>query len=141
MIIVPFEREHLERMVVQQQQQGLEHLLTDDLYDVLVDGQSYTVMDGDEVLICGGAMEISPGRAVAWAYLARQVGVRMSFITRAVRRFLGMLNYRRIEIDVDCDFEQAHRWAKMLGFTMECERRRSFSPDGRDCALYAMVKG
>ena len=40
---------------------------------------------------------------------------------------------------VDCEFEQGHRWAKMLGFTMEAERMRAYRPDGGDVALYARV--
>ena len=140
MIVVPFEREHLHRMVIQQKQQGLEHLVTPDVCGVLEGGQSYTALDGDEVVACAGVIEITQGRAVAWAYISQDVGRRMRFVTRAVKNFLDLTQFRRIEMDVDCEFPQAHRWAKMLGFEMECERRRSFTPDGRDCALYAMVR-
>ena len=140
MIVVPFEREHLHRMVIQQKQQGLEHLVTPDVCGVLEGGQSYTALDGDEVVACAGVIEITQGRAVAWAYISQGVGRRMRFVTRAVKNFLDLTQFRRIEMDVDCEFPQAHRWAKMLGFEMECERRRSFTPDGRDCALYAMVR-
>ncbi len=140
MIVVPFEREHLHRMVIQQKQQGLEHLVTPDVCGVLEGGQSYTALDGDEVVACAGVVEITQGRAVAWAYISQDVGRRMRFVTRAVKNFLALTQFRRIEMDVDCEFPQAHRWAKMLGFEMECERRRSFTPDGRDCALYAMVR-
>lgn len=140
MIVVPFKREHIEKMVIQDNQQGLEHLLTNDVYAVIENGESYTALDGDEVLACAGVIPLAPGRAGAWAYISGNVGSRMKFVTKAVKRFLDISQYRRIEMDVDCDFKQAHRWAKMLGFEMECERRRSFTPDGRDCALYAMVR-
>ena len=140
MIVVPFERWHLERMVIQQRQQGLEHLLTNEVFAALVGCQSYTALDGEEVLACAGVLEVAPGRAAAWAYISQDVGRRMRGVTRAVKGFLDMAQYRRIEMDVDCEFPQAHRWARMLGFEMECERRRSFTPDGRDCALYARVR-
>ena len=140
MIVVPFEREHLERMVIQQRQQGLEHLMTDEIYDVLMRSPAYTALDGDEVLACSGVVEVAPGRYGAWAYISENVGSRMLFVTRAIRRGLISTQYRRVEMDVDCDFPQAHRWAKMLGFELECERRKSFTPDGRDCALYARVR-
>lgn len=140
MIVLPFKKEHLQQMVIQQRQQGLEHLLTDDVYAMLANNQSYTALDGDEVLACAGVIEVAPGRACAWAYISSDVGSRMKFVTKAVRRFLDASQFRRIEMDVDCDFPQAHRWAKMLGFDMECERRKSFTPDGRDCALYARVR-
>ena len=140
MIVVPFERWHLERMVIQQRQQGLEHLLTNDVYSVLVGCHSYSALEGEEVLACAGVREVAPGRAAAWAYISQDVGRRMRGVTRAVKGFLDLSQFRRIEMDVDCEFPQAHRWARMLGFEMECERRRSFTPDGRDCALYAMVR-
>jgi hypothetical protein len=140
MIVVPFERNHLERMILQQRQQGLEHLLTSEIYNTLTEIPSYSALDGDEVLACAGVIEVAPGRAVAWAYISQDVGCRMKGVTRYVKRFLEMSQYRRIEMDVDCDFIQAHRWARILGFEMECERRKSFTPDGRDCALYAKVR-
>jgi len=140
MIVVPFEREHLKRMVIQQNQQGLEYLLTDAIYATLEGSDAYTALEGDEVLACAGTIEAAPGRAIAWAYISQHVGSRMMGVTKAVKRFLDMAEYRRIEMDVDCDFAQAHRWARMLGFEMECERRRKYSPDGRDCALYARIR-
>jgi RimJ/RimL family protein N-acetyltransferase len=140
MIVLPFKRDHLQQMVIQQRQQGLEHLLTDEIYALLANSPAYTAIDGDEILACAGVIEVAPGRAAAWAYISSDVGSRMKFVTKAVLRFLNIAQYRRIEMDVDCDFPQAHRWAKLLGFTLECERRKSFTPDGRDCALYARVK-
>jgi len=56
-----------------------------------------------------------------------------------VKRFLDGCYLHRIEMTVDCDFPQGHRWAKMLGFTMEAERMRGYRPDGGDCALYARL--
>ena len=139
MDIVTFHRDHLKSMVVQQRQRGMEKLLTDEICDVLEGCESFSALDGDEVLACSGVIEVAPGRAQAWAYISDDVGNRMLAVTKAVKRFLSLRKYRRVEMDVDCEFEQAHRWAKMLGFTMECERRKSYTPDGRDCALYAMV--
>ncbi len=140
MTIIPFAREHIRHMVVQQKQQGLEHLLTDAVLDSLESGEAYTAMDGDEVLVVAGVVEMAPGRAIAWAYLSAYIGNRLIAVTRLIRAFLKASRFRRIEMDVDCSFPQAHRWAKMLGFDLECERRKSYTPDGRDCALYAMVK-
>lgn len=140
MIVVPFKREHIANMVIQQRQEGMEGLLTDGILKTLESGQAFTALDGDEVLACSGVIEVTEGRAIAWAYLSRDVGKRMVYVTRKVRDYLDIAPYRRIEMDVDCDFKQAHRWAKMLGFEMEAERRRAFTPDGRDCALYARVR-
>ena len=140
MMVVPFNREHIENMVIQQRQQNLRHLLTDEVCASLEQGQSYSALDGDEVLACAGTIEIAPGRAIAWAYISENIGTRMVGVTKAINHFLKATQYRRIEMDVDCDFAQAHRLAYLLGFSLECERRVSYTPDGRDCALYAMVK-
>lgn len=139
-MIVPFKREHMTLMVVQQKQLGLEHLLTKEVLDYLESTEAYSAIDGTDVLVCAGVVDMAPGRAIAWAYLAGNIGRRMVAVTRAVKKYLQSTGYRRIEMDVDCDFPAAHRWAKMLGFEMECERRKKYTPDGRDCALYAMVR-
>jgi hypothetical protein len=139
MIVVPFKREHLKSLVVQQRQRHLAEMLTDEVMVAIENSMSFSAMDGDDVLICCGMMEVAPGRALAWAYLSDNVGTRLVSVSRAIRRYMRIASYRRIEMDVDCEFPQAHRWAKLLGFEMECERRRSFTPDGRDCALYARI--
>lgn len=137
--IVPFNRIHLKNMVMQQNQSGLDYLLTEDVLTALEGCESYTRLDGDEVLACAGLIEAAPGRALAWAYISAMVGQRMIGVTKSIRLYLQASQYRRIEMDVDCNFKQGHRWAKILGFELECERRKSYTPDGRDCALYAMV--
>jgi hypothetical protein len=135
-----FLKEHIEKMAIQERQKGLEYLETDEHFKWLEGNHSYSVIDGEEVLLCAGVVEMSEGRGVAWAYLSSDIGTRMTYVTRAVKRFLKLSPLRRIEMHVDCGFDAAHRWARMLGFEMECERMRSFTPDNRDCALYAMVK-
>lgn len=140
MKVVPFKREHLRSMVVQQRQAWMMGLLDDEIYSVLEGSSAFTGFDGEEVIACAGSFEVAPGRYQVWAYISDNIGTRLLWVTRAVERYLEITPYRRIEMDVDCDFKQGHRWARMLGFTMEAERRRSFTPDGRDCALYARVR-
>lgn len=139
MIVIPFKKEHLDRMILQERQKGLEYLETDELFETLEHQDSYTIAD-EEVLCCAGVVKMNEGRGVAWAYLADDLGAKMVGVTRIVKRYLGIANFHRIEMHVDCDFDEAHRWAKMLGFEMECERMKAFTPDKRDCALYAMVR-
>jgi hypothetical protein len=139
-IVRPFEKKHLDVMVHQEAQKGLEFLETDELFAMLEGEDAYTIFDGDEVLCCAGVVKLNVGRGVAWAYLAADLKHRMVSVTRIVKRYLAIANCHRIEMHVDCDFEEAHRWAKMLGFVMECERMKAFTPDKRDCALYAMVR-
>lgn len=140
MNVVPFRREHLQRMVLQPRQEGMRELLTDELYAMMESSDSFTGLDGDRVLACAGTFQIWQGRAAAWAYISNDVGNRMLDVTRAVRRYLDMVGHRRVEMDVDVEFEAAHRWARLLGFTLEAPHREFFTPDGRDCALYARVR-
>jgi RimJ/RimL family protein N-acetyltransferase len=107
--------------------------------DVLIKGADYK--NKGVVWGCAGFVKMHNGRAAAWAYIANGLGMRdMALLTRAVKLQLAVTEFNRIEIYVDCEFEKAHNWARHLGFTMECERMKSFTPDKRDCALYAMVR-
>jgi len=139
--IVPFNKIHIDAMILQEKQKGLEYLETDDHFKWLEGNDSFTALDGDEVLCCAGIVTMAEGRGVAWAYRSQNIGHRMVSVTRAARKhMIGVCKHFRIEMHVDCDFEAGHRWAKMLGFEKECDRMRAFTPDKRDCALYAMVK-
>jgi hypothetical protein len=138
--VVKFKKEHLDRMILQENQKGLEFLETTELFSSLESEDSYSVIDGSEVLCCAGVVAMNVGRGVAWAYLSADLKERMISVTRAVKRYLNIAAFHRIEMHVDCDFKEAHRWAEMLGFNMECERMIAFTPDKRDCALYAMTR-
>lgn len=137
---IRFNKRHLDKMIHQEGQKGLEYLETNELFAMLEGEDSYSIMDGEEVLCCAGVVKMNEGRGVAWAYLADELNTRMVIVTRIVKRYLNGAPFHRIEMHVDCDFAEAHRWAKMLGFEKECDRMKAFTPDKRDCALYAMVK-
>ncbi len=138
-----FKSEHLLSMNFQDNQQHLMTYITKESAKTIeaAPGQAYTICDDDEILAVAGVMDIGEGRGYAWSFIAKEVGVRMVQVTRVVKRYLKIAPFRRVEMAVDCEFSAAHRWARMLGFTMEAERMRAYAVDGRDCALYAMVKG
>ena len=70
----------------------------------------------------------------------QEAGAHFVALTKAAKRILGSMPYRRLEADVACDFAQGHRWLRMLGFTMEAPRMVAYLPDGTDSALYARVR-
>jgi len=76
---------------------------------------------------------------LAWAFIGDIGPSTFLQVHRAVKQFLDECYVDRIEMTVDCDFPQGHRWARLLGFEMEAERMRRYTPDGRDCALYARL--
>ena len=101
-------------------------------------GPAYTLVVGDEVLATAGFIPQWEGRATVWALISKEVGPHMVFLTRAVKRALQLHHYRRVETHVSSDFEQGHRWARLLGFERE-GRMRAFTPEGDDCDLYARI--
>lgn len=141
MKIIPFKKAHLDKMIVQEHQKGYVFLETSEMFDQLAGEDSFSAIDDDgTVWGCAGLVRITQTRGVAWAYLAQDMNARMITVTRAIKRYFEMSDLIRIEMQVDCEFPQGHRWAKMLGFEKECERMRAFTPDLRDCALYAKVR-
>lgn len=90
-----------------------------------------------------GAAGIIPLHAncgLAWAMLGNDAGPYMLQLTRKVRNALDITPYKRVEMRVVCEFEEGHRWAKALGFTVEAPRMRKSSSRGNDETLYARVR-
>jgi hypothetical protein len=141
MEVVTFTVDHLKAMTHQESNRGMNWLEVTETFKSLEGETSYSLLDGDTVLICAGMVEMHKGRGVAWAYLSDDMSLRtMAKVTKYVKEGLKSSKFNRIEMQVDCDFDKAKNWAKHLGFEMECERMKAFTPDKRDCALYAMVK-
>ena len=142
MIVEPFRPEHLAQMTLQPAQQYLRayHAQNADAADVAARYAAYTGRVGRQIVVCAGVIPIWDGRAAGWAWLADAARLHLVSITRAVTRFLDVQPYRRVEISVDREFAEAHRWARMLGFDLEAGRMRAYRPDGGDCSLYARVR-
>lgn len=92
------------------------------------------VVDGSPVA-CGGTMEQWHGRHQAWMYLNVKSGKHMVLVTKAVLKNLKKIT-GRVEFTVRSDFEQGHRWAKVLGFSVETPRLQAFGPAGEDHVGY-----
>lgn len=137
---VPFQPEHAARIRLQPSQRDGAALIQAKDYKALARLPSITMLDGDEVLAFGGVITVWPGRAICWASLAESIGHRMTFVIRTVKEFLTAQNPGRLEMDVQVDHPEGHRFACLLGFVQEIGRLRSYYPDGSDGALYAQVK-
>lgn len=137
--VVPFKAAHLAAITLQDAQANLSDWVTVDQGLSLEEHNSYTALYQGQPVAAAGVINQWFGRATAWAFVG-DVGPGVFLpVHRAVKRFLDGCYTQRLEMTVDCDFPQAHRWARMLGFTMECERMRCYTPDGRDSALYARI--
>lgn len=93
-----------------------------------------------EIVALGGFYVFWENRSVAWALLSSKAGPVFNHLHKHISRSINKFGEtcRRIEITVDVGFDQGHRWAKMLGFTVE-GYMRAFRPDGGDVILYAKV--
>jgi len=138
--VIPFKAEHLAAIKLQSMQAHLSNWVTLEQGRGLEQSPSYTALSDGAPIGCAGVINMWMGRAMAWAFIAKTTPQTFLRGHRVVKRFLDGCYTQRIEMTVDCDFPEAHRWAKMLGFEMECERMKHYSPDGRDCALYAKIR-
>jgi hypothetical protein len=129
--IVPFRRWHIGWL------QTDEPTLDEAALPVLEQQNSWTAVVDGEPVACGGTIEQWKGRHVAWTYMSPRSGRHMSFITRAVLRNLATIA-GRIELTVRRDFEQGHRWARILGFAVENPPGilAGFGPMGEDHVSY-----
>lgn len=101
-------------------------------------GQAWAVVSGDgEVLALAGVAQQWEGRGLAWCLLSESAGRHMIGLTRIVGRYLGALDYRRLEMYVDAQFGAGCRWAEMLGFKNETpEGMVGFLPNGNRAFMY-----
>lgn len=89
--------------------------------------------DDDTLVAICGVSRADDHRAELWSVLSRHSGVHLLAITRLVREHIDRLDFERLELFCDPDFDQAARWARLLGFELE-GRRKSYTARGdMDC--------
>ena len=141
MMIVKFEPQHLETLLLQPSQAMMQSIINKPGYgeSLAVAGPAYSAIDGDQVFACMGMIPQWEDRAIAWGLISAEAGQHFRAITKAVLRSMELHPFRRIETAVACNFPQGHRWVKMLGFERE-GTMRAYTPFGDDCDLYARVR-
>ena len=125
MRIEPFKPEHLTGLLLQPSQAVMQPVLTQQDYGQMLykAGPAYAVILDNNVVACLGIIPQWEGRAIAWGLIGSEAGKAFFGIHKAVKRFLDLQQYHRIETAVSTDFEQGHRWAQLLGFENEgCKR-------------------
>jgi hypothetical protein len=136
MIVIPFRAEHYVALDVQPSQEYVRDYISEEVVKGLETQNSFTCMEADKALACFGWTQVYPTRAVVWALISASAGPHFVGMTRIAKRLVDGLAFRRLEMEVDYEFEQGHRWAKMLGFTLEVERLRGARIDGGDNSIY-----
>lgn len=140
MIVIPFRAEHFWAIEPQEAQSYVWDSVTPAQIKELESLNSFTVMNDAQPVACFGWIEQYPHRATLWAMMGNGTGKHFVGFTRIAKLLLNSLPHKRVEFEVDCEFEQGHRWARMLGFTLEAERLRGYRMDGGDSAIYARVQ-
>lgn len=135
----PFQAEHAARIKLQPCQREGASYATDAHYRKLARTPAFTLLDGDEVLMCAGAIPVWPGRSVCWAMLAESIGHRMVHCVRQAVRFMHELQKGRYEMDVEMGHAEGGRLARAMGFSVETERMVSYYPNGNDAVMYVRV--
>jgi len=141
--LTEFKAEHLKQIELQEAQAYLKDITNYDVAKQFETDYSFTGIDDTDgtVFACGGIFRHWHNRGEAWMYISKHATkAKFLKVHRTVKMALEACSYERIEMLVDCDFKQGHRWAEKLGFRLEAERMRKYRPDGKDCALYARVK-
>ena len=138
---LPFKVDHVFQMRLQPAQTWMEPYFDRAALTQLENGWATTIMRGGEPVLCGGALELWPGRAMLWSFISGDLTPR-DFIKahHIAKQHIDLMPFRRLEFYVEVDFGAGHRWARSLGFDLEAPCMRGFQIDGRDCALYARVK-
>lgn len=88
----------------------------------LAEGVAQTLWVDGKIVACAGIVRLAePERTVCWALLSMQAREHMVAISLKIIRVLNALPERRVQMGVRREYEDGHRWAKMLGFVPEYE--------------------
>lgn len=140
--IVPFQPEHLAALRLQGVQASAQAMMTVEHGRQILSATGYaqTALHDSKPIACAGLIELWAGRAYAWAYLGEDWHRHARAVHRAVHAALrlGARRWRRIEMAVDSRHAAGKRWAWHLGFDHE-GLARAYTPDGRDCEIWARV--
>jgi len=141
MIVRPWMLGDSQRIVLQPAQEYMYGFpeLHADITHLSEAGLAWTAENEGEVIGIAGLAPQWENRAIAWALISKSAGKHFHVIHRAVKRFLDVSSFRRIEANVDVGFEEGERWMKMLGFEYE-GYMKAYRPDGSDMLLFARIR-
>lgn len=130
MRIVPFESTHCEGTTAHPSQAEHQHLLDAPQYFKNLWGETYSALDGDDLIAIGGVLS-SLDIVSGWVLFTDKITpARFVAVHKAVVRGLAYI-HEPVMVHVDPDRSQAVRWATMLGMN---GRQMEMMPDGREMA-------
>lgn len=139
-MMIDFHPFHMRQLKVQDKQKHYMDHLNDETM-INFQGDLYTYVDGEVQAVVGMQKQWS-GRAVVFAMIG-QVKNWVAF-TRQVKAIMNEHANKhgiiRLELTTECDFEQASRWAQMLGFSKESTMKH-YGVDGADHVMWVKLYG
>lgn len=99
-----------------------------------------TVLEDEKPILIGGYRLYYPGRAEGWLIIGKPKPTSYPKMVRVIKRYMDINPVRRLEMTVSHEFSHGERWAKLLGFTLECPLLKAFTPDGKNASLYVRVR-
>jgi hypothetical protein len=137
-----FKAEDIYEITEQQSMRNITHAITTiESWERVARGPyAYTMLWNGKILCCTGVVQYWKDRGEVWSVIDQGCGPDLVYVTKAAKRFFDIVPIKRIEATVKCDFEEGHRWIKLLGFHLEAERLVNYFPDGSDVSLYARIK-
>ena len=137
----PFKQAHLSLLTVQEAQRWTLSFMSPSILHALEGMWSNTVFKHGRPICCGGVIVQRPYYGFLWSFVGSDVTPHDFFaLHRLVKLFICDLPFDRLEMHVDVNFRNGHRWAKTLGFQCEAPRMRRFLLNGTDASLYARIK-
>jgi hypothetical protein len=139
--LVKYKAAHLQDILTHHsQRESAKFVKWEDCVSLERHEHSFSVLKNGKAIACIGLMKYWEGRYEGWAFMIPGNRESFLFIHNCVKHFLDKTDIRRVEMTVDMGFKQGHRWARLLGFQVECETLKSFGPTGENHRLYVKLR-
>ena len=144
MQVVPMEASHLDQINIQEMQAYFKSYIVDNptYAKMLVEhSEAYTALgETGQVVCCMGILPKHENCGEAWAIISDQLPRYRLSVVRAVKQFLAKQHkYKRIHITCATNFQEAHKFASILGFKSEA-LLRCWDVQGQDHIMYTIIK-
>ena len=147
--LVKLEPWHLKAIDIQEKQKYFEAKCNDAQFRVALAQQGGVtgLLDfgpnaAPKIVGIAGIIPYEEGVGMGWSVLSTEFPKYALRCTREIKRYCAeklRTTFHRIEIQTDAQFQQANRWAEMLGFEFESVRKQG-SPFRQDMNVYVMLR-
>lgn len=104
-------------------------------------GPAFTLFDGEQPVACGGVVVAWKGVGEAWLVPHESPEPWGKAIIYAARHFLRLIceqeKLHRLQVCSVCGHGVDPRWFRAMGFIEKPVRLKKYTPNGKDCLLYA----